>query len=79
MLRQCWDNVNTVKPEVLNSRWSGSFARGIEKVSVETERGWVRVDSLWDEQRETDKEHIEVTKNLKFGVNRAIIEQDIAF
>ena len=64
-----------------------SFARAIEKVCVETdtiaqfqtESGWVRVDSLWDKQRETHKRHIEVTKNLKFGVSRAIIEQGTAF
>ena len=41
--------------------------------------GQLRVDLLWGKQHETHKEHTEVPKNLKFGVNRAIIEQDTEF
>ena len=48
--------------------------------SFQIERGWVRVSLLWDKQHKThyyrQKEHIEISNILKFGVYRAYIERE---
>ena len=78
-LRTTFQNFVTYKPgyfelqlEYLNT-W---ILQWPEKILIE--RGWVRVSLLWDKQHEThnymQKEHIEISNILKFGVYQAYIE-----